>query len=100
MAEERCPECTHLAHIDRCRTRNAPDAPECSCLHNIRLAGPVPLDFSKLLAAAETMADGMKFLSSLLTPAVRALTDEGWSEDQARDLVVVSYRNSVTGGSR
>lgn len=39
--------------------------------------------------------EAVRQLSEMLTGMVRTLTNEGWSEPQARDLVVASYVSNV-----
>lgn len=49
-----------------------------------------PGDFTARLTEFEAMCDGIRQLSELLTGLVATLIAEGWTEGQARDLVVAS----------
>lgn len=52
---------------------------------------PDPLD------AAGKLAEETRHLSDMLTGAVTTLITEGWTEQQARDLVVAMFVNSAKG---
>lgn len=48
-------------------------------------------DPNEQLAAAEKLNDAMRDVSDLLNGAVSTLKSEGWTEEQARELIVAQY---------
>jgi hypothetical protein len=54
-------------------------------------------DFEKRFADFDALADGFRQMSEMLTGAVRTLVDEGWTEAQARDLVVATLLQNARG---
>lgn len=50
-------------------------------------------EISKKLADFESMLDAFRQMSEMLNGAVRTLMTEGWSEPQARELVVAALRS-------
>lgn len=49
-------------------------------------------DISKRMEGFEQMLDGFRQMSEMLTGAVRTLQSEGWTEQQAREIVVAALR--------
>lgn len=46
------------------------------------------MEHNELLAMAEKMNEALRQMSDLMKGAVTTLMSEGWSEDQAREIVV------------
>ena len=53
------------------------------------------IDPNDQLAAAEQLNDAMRGVSDLLNGAVSTLKAEGWSEEQARSLIVAQYLSAL-----
>jgi hypothetical protein len=49
------------------------------------------------LDAAGQLAEAMRQMSDLLKGAVTTLVNEGWTEDQARTIVVATFANQQKG---
>jgi hypothetical protein len=54
-------------------------------------------DFNEQFDLADGLADAMTKMSELLTGQVRVLQREGWTEQQARDLVVAVFMSNARG---
>lgn len=52
-------------------------------------------DLSKRLDDAEKFFDGFRQLSEMLNGAVRTLTADGWTEEQAREVVVAAFLSNM-----
>lgn len=52
--------------------------------------GLTPGEFAARFAAMDAMIDAVKQMSEMLTGMVHTLMGEGWTESQARDLVVAT----------
>jgi hypothetical protein len=52
-------------------------------------------EISKKLKDFETMLDGFRQVSEMLKGATAELVREGWTEEQAREIVVATFVNST-----
>lgn len=57
-------------------------------------------EFADKLSAAGEFFDAFRQLSEMLNGAVRTLVAEGWTEPQAREIVVASFVSNVRGNAR
>lgn len=57
-------------------------------------------DMTKRLAQAEEFFDAFRQMSEMLNGAVRTLTADGWTETQAREVVVATFLNNIRSGLR
>lgn len=55
-------------------------------------------EFADKLGQGEEFFDAFRQMSEMLNGAVRTLVSEGWTEVQARDIVVASFVSNVRGG--
>ena len=57
-------------------------------------------DTDDQMAAAEALNEAMRGMSDLLNGAVSTLVAEGWTDEQARQIVVATYlANAIRGGN-
>lgn len=54
-------------------------------------------DFTERLNTADKMFEAFREMSEMLNGAVRTLMGEGWTEQQARDLVVATFVQNSRG---
>lgn len=54
-------------------------------------------DFSDQMNRAEAFFDAVREMSEMLNGGVRTLMTEGWSEQQAREMIVAAFVNSARG---
>ena len=52
-------------------------------------------EFTQRLADAEKLGEAFREVSDMLTSAVRTLESEGWTEEQARQIVVAAFVQST-----